>query len=869
MAVPATSLTLTDRLAVKLYATNSGGKTTTIHTQDGHLCQIITSFSTGITALNGLTAQVQYFQTGTSGTDFNISSTTATHTFNIPDASATARGLITTGTQTIAGTKTFSDATKNNGGIFLQNGSSSSLAAYMNLGGLTNGVKFTSGGGISNTFTLPSATGYTFTFPNATGTIALTSDIPSLTGYVPYTGATTNVALGVYALTASGLTITTGTGKIVLNEGDATHSGYINWYAGNGTTRLGYMGFNNTDIELTLENSATFKVTGGAATFSSSITATSFVKTSGTSSQFLKADGSVDSSTYLTTSAAASTYLPLVGGTLTGILNINLSSGTAMNVAGNAIFRGDTGVATPRQLIIQSGGSTPVYLEAKGYGANYQTDFGIRTYNNVGTAFEVFYADSSGRVGINQVSPSYQLDVNGSVGFSGDLRFASANTVYNASGDFYVRSASNLRLGANGTNSLASLTTAGNLLLGSTTSGWAGTTGIELNGNETVLAFRKGGANAGYIYHNGTNLYISNELTGGSAGSIIFNNNAGTRMTITSDGNLLLGTTDNGSSAKLVFYSTSAAQQLKAAGTAPAITFSNTITSPTIGGVLGAATGANQFITGTASGDMVLANQFNTGSLIFGTSNTERMRITSGGQVLIGATSYDGVNTNALQIKGGTAQFLINNTAGTANHFTIYSASDGNIYNIFGTSGNLLFGTGAKDTSGFSEKMRLVNNGNLLIGTITDAGYKLQVSGTARFYDDNGITLYSPSWSFYRQIYPYNGDLYFTNGTNQGYLNSAGAWINASDISIKKDVTEIKYGLNEVLNLKPCSYKMKENNLEQIGFIAQEVEKILPELVQTDNKEMKGLSYGNLTAVLVKAIQEQQKQIEELKLKIK
>jgi hypothetical protein len=82
-----------------------------------------------------------------------------------------------TGNETIGGTKTFSDATKNNGGIFLQNASSNSLAGYMNIGGLTNGVKFTSGGGISNTFTLPSATGYTFTFPNATGTLALTSDI--------------------------------------------------------------------------------------------------------------------------------------------------------------------------------------------------------------------------------------------------------------------------------------------------------------------------------------------------------------------------------------------------------------------------------------------------------------------------------------------------------------------------------------------------------------------------------------------------------------------------------------------------------------------------------------------------------------------
>lgn len=50
------------------------------------------------------------------------------------------------------------------------------------------------------------------------------------------------------------------------------------------------------------------------------ITGTSFIKSGGTSSQFLKGDGSVDSNTYLTTSSAASTYLPLIGGTLTGTL---------------------------------------------------------------------------------------------------------------------------------------------------------------------------------------------------------------------------------------------------------------------------------------------------------------------------------------------------------------------------------------------------------------------------------------------------------------------------------------------------------------------------------------------------------------------
>lgn len=60
----------------------------------------------GITTLNGLTTATQSFAVGTSGTDFAVSSATSTHTFNLPDAGASARGVITTGTQTIAGAKT-------------------------------------------------------------------------------------------------------------------------------------------------------------------------------------------------------------------------------------------------------------------------------------------------------------------------------------------------------------------------------------------------------------------------------------------------------------------------------------------------------------------------------------------------------------------------------------------------------------------------------------------------------------------------------------------------------------------------------------------------------------------------------------------
>jgi hypothetical protein len=93
LAVPQTTLAATDRLAIRIYVTHSG-RTITLHTENSHLCQVITTFSTGVTALNGLTTQVQNFATGTSGTDFGISSATSTHTFNLPTASATNRGAL-------------------------------------------------------------------------------------------------------------------------------------------------------------------------------------------------------------------------------------------------------------------------------------------------------------------------------------------------------------------------------------------------------------------------------------------------------------------------------------------------------------------------------------------------------------------------------------------------------------------------------------------------------------------------------------------------------------------------------------------------------------------------------------------------------
>jgi hypothetical protein len=109
LAVPTTPLLVTDRLAIRVYiVNNSGGRTAKLHTEDSHLCEIITTFSGGVTSLNGLTANTQYLAVGTSGVDFNINSTLDTHTFNIPNAEiGISRGLITNIAQSIDGSKTF------------------------------------------------------------------------------------------------------------------------------------------------------------------------------------------------------------------------------------------------------------------------------------------------------------------------------------------------------------------------------------------------------------------------------------------------------------------------------------------------------------------------------------------------------------------------------------------------------------------------------------------------------------------------------------------------------------------------------------------------------------------------------------------
>ena len=91
--VATAALTITDRLAIRIYV-NVDGRVVTLHTENGHLCQVVTTLSKGMVSLNNLTDQSQFLATGTSGTNFGIVSSGDTHTFNLPVASATNTGKL-------------------------------------------------------------------------------------------------------------------------------------------------------------------------------------------------------------------------------------------------------------------------------------------------------------------------------------------------------------------------------------------------------------------------------------------------------------------------------------------------------------------------------------------------------------------------------------------------------------------------------------------------------------------------------------------------------------------------------------------------------------------------------------------------------
>ena len=191
------TLAATDRIAVQFYTTNVSSRTITLYTEDHNYASVATTFPNGIGSLNSLTTNTQNFATGTSGTDFAISSSGSTHTFNLPTASASNRGALSSADWTTFNGK--GNGTVTSAGIAAGTGISVSGSPITSSGVVTVTAtgSLTAGTGISIAGSFPT---YTVTnTSSASGTVTSVGLIGSSTMSV--TGTTSPItSSGTYSL---------------------------------------------------------------------------------------------------------------------------------------------------------------------------------------------------------------------------------------------------------------------------------------------------------------------------------------------------------------------------------------------------------------------------------------------------------------------------------------------------------------------------------------------------------------------------------------------------------------------------------------------------------------------------------------------
>jgi hypothetical protein len=312
------------------------------------------------------------------------------------------------------------------------------------------------------------------------------------------------------------------------------------------------------------------------------------------------------------------------------------------------------------------------------------------------------------------------------------------------------------------------------------------------------------------------------------AGNLAFYTSGSNRMNITSTGNVGIGTTSVNASTILAVAGSNTVTDARGmvsvnSTNASAADLGGSIS---LGGENGLGTSPYAFakISGrkegagaTYSGYLSLATTFSDGTI------TERMRITSAGNVGIGTSSPSDLLTVAGTIVSSNA------TANTAiNPGYIQANYPGN-----------------SNTAGSAVA-------HLRLGDTTNSRFWMQQIDTsyqyATFYFNGGV------WS------------------KVGYQTVGGTWTN-SDERRKENIELSTYGLNEVLQLQPKKFNFKtdERKIINLGFIAQDVLPIIPEAVQTDiddTEEYYAMNYANLVPVLVKALQEANAKITALEEKL-
>lgn len=169
------------------------------------------------------------------------------------------------------------------------------------------------------------------------------------------------------------------------------------------------------------------------------------------------------------------------------------------------------------------------------------------------------------------------------------------------------------------------------------------------------------------------------------------------------------------------------------------------------------------------------------------------------------------------------------------------------------------------------------SNGTLTFGNVTTpSGYATAWEGLGHYFHNSASTS-GNAWlkiylgtngprisanTSYIRFYDTDTDIYHTLYVSAVY--------ETSDMNLKTNITNLQSPLNKTLQLRPVKYSLTnsypEKTNQDIGFIAQELEKIIPEAVSTDDSGNKLINYRAVIPVLVGAIQEMSVKIEELNL---
>jgi hypothetical protein len=274
-------------------------------------------------------------------------------------------------------------------------------------------------------------------------------------------------------------------------------------------------------------------------------------------------------------------------------------------------------------------------------------------------------------------------------------------------------------------------------------------------------------------------------------------------------------------------------------------------------------------------------------TIAFSEGGVESMRIDASGNVGVGTTTP--TNYGKLAVSGDIGAFVptagvLNGTRsiyiGPGSEYTSASAPyvRATVTNSSTLATALSFGV--YSGSAQNEAMRIDASGNLLVGTTSSpsfTGSRLRVQGgieTQGFNQYNIAATTSGSdfeWVLRtgaRQLF------YVNNATIVASLSTTGVWTNASDARYKENITDSGYGLDAVMALKPRTYNLiDQTDKPQIGFIAQEVLDVVPEVVDSTynsitEEDRYTLSYGQLTAVLTKAIQELKAELDATKAEV-